>query len=108
MIKEKGIDKLEIDDPSKNFFDYIAKDEKRVARFRSAMGTSTKSLAFKSTFFVDNLPWADKSQCPGTVVDIGGAGGEVLQLGKRVTPFLKSPRRTFESLCGLGEWPFLG
>ncbi|KAI1144307.1 S-adenosyl-L-methionine-dependent methyltransferase [Hypoxylon sp. FL0543] len=88
-IKEKGIDKIEIDDPSKNFFDYIAKDENRVARFRSAMGTSTKSLAFKSTFFVDNLPWADKSQCPETVVDIGGAGGELLQLVLRTHPNVK-------------------
>ncbi|KAI1413649.1 S-adenosyl-L-methionine-dependent methyltransferase [Hypoxylon sp. FL1857] len=88
-IKEKGLDKVEIDDPSKNFFDYIAKDETRVARFRSAMGTSTKSLAFKSSFFVDNLPWADKRQCPETVVDIGGAGGEVLQLVLRTHPNVK-------------------
>lgn len=80
-IKGSGVNK-EIADPTKYFFDYIAEDEKRVARFRSAMGMSTKSLAFRSSYFVDALPWADKSQCPETVVDIGGAGGDLCHLGK--------------------------
>ncbi|KAI0377154.1 S-adenosyl-L-methionine-dependent methyltransferase [Hypomontagnella monticulosa] len=88
-IKDYGIDKEEITDPTKNFFDYIAEDEKRVGRFRSAMGLSTKSLAFKSTYFVDNLPWADKNQCPETVVDIGGAGGELCELILRTHPNVK-------------------
>ncbi|KAI1103750.1 S-adenosyl-L-methionine-dependent methyltransferase [Jackrogersella minutella] len=79
-IRVSGIGKEEITEPSKTLFDYMAEDEKRVARFRSAMGMSTKSLAFRSTFFVDNLPWTDKNKCPETVVDIGGAGGEVCQL----------------------------
>ncbi|KAI1384763.1 S-adenosyl-L-methionine-dependent methyltransferase [Hypoxylon trugodes] len=77
-VKNSGLEK-EVVDPSKSFFDCIAEDEERVARFRSAMGMSTKSLAFKSSFFVDSLPWADKSQCPETIVDIGGAGGEIAQ-----------------------------
>ncbi|KAI1454009.1 S-adenosyl-L-methionine-dependent methyltransferase [Annulohypoxylon moriforme] len=89
VIKESGIDKEEIADTSKNLFDYIAEDEKRVARFRSAMGMSTKSLAFKSSYFVDSLPWADKSQCPETVVDIGGSGGDLCHLILRTHPGVK-------------------
>ncbi|KAI2464707.1 S-adenosyl-L-methionine-dependent methyltransferase [Annulohypoxylon bovei var. microspora] len=88
-IKESGVGKEEIADPSKNFFDYIAEDEKRVTRFRSAMGMSTKSLALRSSFFVDSLPWADKNQCPETVVDIGGSGGELCQLVLRSYPHVK-------------------
>ncbi|KAI2626775.1 S-adenosyl-L-methionine-dependent methyltransferase [Hypoxylon sp. NC1633] len=88
-LKESGFSKEEITDPSKNFFDYIAEDEKRVARFRSAMGNSTKTLAYKSSYFVDNLPWADENQCPETVVDIGGAGGELCQLLLRTYPNIK-------------------
>ncbi|KAI1087125.1 S-adenosyl-L-methionine-dependent methyltransferase [Rostrohypoxylon terebratum] len=79
----------EVVDPTKNFFDYIAEDEKRVARFRSAMGMSTKSLAFRTSYFVDALPWADKSQCPETVVDIGGAGGDLCHLVLRTHPHVK-------------------
>ncbi|OTB01375.1 hypothetical protein M426DRAFT_64179 [Hypoxylon sp. CI-4A] len=79
----------EIEDPSKTYFDIIANDEKRVARFRSAMGVATKSLAFRASFFADNLPWADKNQAPATVVDIGGAGGEVLQTILRTHPNVK-------------------
>ncbi|KAI8956621.1 S-adenosyl-L-methionine-dependent methyltransferase [Daldinia sp. FL1419] len=88
-VKEMGIDKQEVEDPSKNFFDYIAEDEKRVARFRSAMGVSTKAPAFSSSYFVDTLPWANKDQCPETVVDIGGAGGEVIQRILRTYPNVK-------------------
>ncbi|KAF3059436.1 6-hydroxytryprostatin B O-methyltransferase [Daldinia childiae] len=88
-VKEMGIDREEIADPSKNFFDYIAEDERRVARFRSAMGVSTKAPAFKSSYFVDALPWVNKDQCPETVVDIGGAGGEVIQLILRTYPNIK-------------------
>ncbi|KAI0902010.1 S-adenosyl-L-methionine-dependent methyltransferase [Annulohypoxylon nitens] len=87
-IKGSGVNE-KIADPTKNFFDYIAEDEKRVARFRSAMGMSTKSLAFRSSYFVDALPWADKSQCPETVVDIGGAGGDLCHLVLRTHPHVK-------------------
>ena len=69
-----------IDDPSKGIFDYISTDEKRVARFRAAMAFSHSSPAFFASHFVNSLPWADKGQCPETVVDIGGAGGELCQL----------------------------
>lgn len=77
----KGIPSTDkIDDPSKGFFDYIANDEERVARFRGAMAFSHRSPAFFASHFVNSLPWADKDQCPQTVVDIGGAGGELSQL----------------------------
>lgn len=69
-----------IDDPSKGFFDYISTDEKRVARFRGAMAFSHSSPAFFASHFVNSLPWAAEEQCPQTVVDIGGAGGELCQL----------------------------
>lgn len=69
-----------VDDPSKGIFDYISNDEKRVARFRAAMAFSHSSPAFFASHFVNSLPWADKGQCPETVVDIGGAGGELCQL----------------------------
>ncbi|KAI1803060.1 S-adenosyl-L-methionine-dependent methyltransferase [Daldinia bambusicola] len=88
-VKEMEINKEEIADPSKNFFDYIAEDKKRVARFRSAMGVSAKAPAFTSSYFVNTLPWADKDQCPETVVDIGGAGGEVIQSILRAYPNVK-------------------
>ncbi|KAI1469283.1 S-adenosyl-L-methionine-dependent methyltransferase [Daldinia caldariorum] len=88
-VKEIGINREEIADPTKNFFDYIAEDEKRVARFRSAMGVSTKAPGFTSSYFVKTLPWADKDQCPETVVDIGGAGGEVIQSILRAYPNVK-------------------
>ncbi|OTB17791.1 hypothetical protein K445DRAFT_364828 [Daldinia sp. EC12] len=88
-VKELGINREEIADPSNNFFNYIAEDEKRVARFRSAMGVSTKAPAFTSAYFVNTLPWANKDQCPETVVDIGGAGGEVVQRILRAYPNVK-------------------
>ncbi|KAI0881999.1 S-adenosyl-L-methionine-dependent methyltransferase [Annulohypoxylon maeteangense] len=88
-VKENGINKEEISDPSKNIFDYLAEDEKRVARFRSAMGMSNKSLALRSSYFVDSLPWADKSQCPETIVDIGGSGGDLCHLVLRTHPHVK-------------------
>ncbi|KAI1212152.1 S-adenosyl-L-methionine-dependent methyltransferase [Annulohypoxylon truncatum] len=87
-IEESGINK-EIADPSKNLFDYLAEDETRVARFRSAMGISTKSLAFRSSYFVDSLPWADKDQCPETIVDIGGSGGDLCHQVLRTYPHVK-------------------
>lgn len=83
FLKESGIASQEIADPTKNFFDYIAEDEKRVARFRSAMGLSTQSAAFSSSYFIKSLPWADRSQCPETVVDIAGAGGELAEACKK-------------------------
>lgn len=82
-IKEGKVVDRDIADPSKGLFDYMADDEERVARFRSAMGVSTKSLAYRASYFIDNLPWADQNQCPGTVADIGGAGGEICQASKR-------------------------
>lgn len=85
-IKEGKVVDQEITDPSKSFFDYISEDEKRVARFRSAMGISTRSLAYRASYFTDNLPWADKNQCPESIADIGGAGGEVCQASKKL-PF---------------------
>ncbi|KAI1376873.1 S-adenosyl-L-methionine-dependent methyltransferase [Hypoxylon crocopeplum] len=88
-LEESGFAKDEVIDPSKNFFDYISEDEKRVARFRSAMGLSTKSLALSSQYFIDSVPWADKKQCPETIVDIGGAGGELCQLILRSFPDVK-------------------
>ncbi|KAI0180792.1 S-adenosyl-L-methionine-dependent methyltransferase [Hypoxylon sp. FL1284] len=89
-IKEGKVVDQEIADPRKNFFDYIADDEQRVARFRTAMGMSTKSLAYKVTYFTDSLPWANEDHCPKTVVDIGGAGGEVCQAILRSYPNVKT------------------
>ncbi|KAI1396518.1 S-adenosyl-L-methionine-dependent methyltransferase [Hypoxylon fuscum] len=89
FLKESGIASQEIADPTKNFFDYIAEDEKRVARFRSAMGLSTQSAAFSSSYFIKSLPWADRSQCPETVVDIAGAGGELAEALLRAYPSVK-------------------
>ncbi|KAI1767039.1 S-adenosyl-L-methionine-dependent methyltransferase [Hypoxylon sp. FL1150] len=88
-IKEGKIVDYEIADPSKGFWDYISHDEKRVARFRSAMGVSTRSMAYRASYFTDNLPWADKEQCPETIADIGGAGGEVCQAILRAFPNIK-------------------
>ncbi|XXG96414.1 hypothetical protein Hte_002696 [Hypoxylon texense] len=88
-IKEGRVVDWDIADPSKNLFDYIAEDEKRVARFRSAMGMSTKSLAYRASYFTDNLPWADETQCPKTIADIGGAGGEICQAILRSYPNVK-------------------
>ncbi|KAI5863290.1 S-adenosyl-L-methionine-dependent methyltransferase [Durotheca rogersii] len=85
-VREHASLQSELPDPSKSFFDLIAGDERRVARFRSAMGLSTKSAALSATHVVDNLPWADPSQCPKTIVDIGGAGGELCQLLLRSFP----------------------
>ncbi|KAI1080337.1 S-adenosyl-L-methionine-dependent methyltransferase [Whalleya microplaca] len=69
----------DVKDPSKSFFDYISSDEKRVKRFRSAMGFSLSSPAQASSHFVENLPWAKTGECPETIVDIAGAGGELCQ-----------------------------
>ncbi|KAI0594376.1 S-adenosyl-L-methionine-dependent methyltransferase [Biscogniauxia sp. FL1348] len=84
--KEAGVD-VQDPDPSKGLFDFIADDEARVARFRSAMGMAAHTPAFAHTHFVDNLPWSSSSGggggaacCPETVVDIGGAGGDLCQL----------------------------
>ncbi|KAI5921551.1 S-adenosyl-L-methionine-dependent methyltransferase [Camillea tinctor] len=66
-------------DPSKGLFDYISHDAARVARFRSAMGVAALSPAFSPTHFVERLPWSSDA-APETVVDIGGAGGELSQL----------------------------
>ncbi|KAI1491675.1 S-adenosyl-L-methionine-dependent methyltransferase [Biscogniauxia mediterranea] len=77
---------VEVQDPSKGLFDFIAGDAARVARFRTAMGMAAHSPAFAHTHFVDNLPWSSSSGaaaaccCPETVVDVGGAGGDICQL----------------------------
>ncbi|KAI1638099.1 S-adenosyl-L-methionine-dependent methyltransferase [Biscogniauxia mediterranea] len=72
----------EVQDPSKGLFDFIAGDAARVARFRTAMGMAAHSPAFAHTHLVDNLPWSSggAASCPETVVDVGGAGGEICQL----------------------------
>ncbi|KAI1318291.1 S-adenosyl-L-methionine-dependent methyltransferase [Xylariaceae sp. FL0255] len=66
-----------IKDPSKGLFDLVADDEKRVTRYRNAMGMSTRAPGYGYHFFLDTVPWSDAAQCPKTVVDIGGAGGDV-------------------------------
>ncbi len=78
----------EIEDTSKGLFDHISKDEKRVARFRTAMGVSHSTPGFSTLHFVNNLPWADKDQCPQTVIDVGGAGGELSELSTSPPPSL--------------------
>ncbi|KAI1769896.1 S-adenosyl-L-methionine-dependent methyltransferase [Hypoxylon cercidicola] len=88
-VKEGKVVDQEIADPSKSIFDYISEDEQRVARFRSVMGMSTKSLAYRASYFTDNLPWTDENQCPTTVADIGGAGGEICQAILRSYPDVK-------------------
>ncbi|KAI1498673.1 S-adenosyl-L-methionine-dependent methyltransferase [Biscogniauxia marginata] len=76
-------------DPSKGYFDLIAGDEQRVARFRTAMGVAARSPAFSSSYFVDSLPWGSSDRCPETVADIGGAGGDLCQLLLRTYPGVK-------------------
>ncbi|KAI0970508.1 S-adenosyl-L-methionine-dependent methyltransferase [Xylaria arbuscula] len=76
---EKGISNEggDIPDPSKGFFDFIADDEARVTRFRSAMGMSTRAPGYAATYFLDSVPWSDAAQCPRTIVDVAGAGGDL-------------------------------
>lgn len=81
-IKQTGVNEEDVPDPSKTYFEYMADDPERVARFRSIMGFTTKIAGFKATYFIDSVPWADKSQCPETIADVGGAGGELCQQSK--------------------------
>ncbi|KAL7626526.1 hypothetical protein AAE478_003298 [Parahypoxylon ruwenzoriense] len=106
-VQENEVFKNMVIDPSRNFFDLIADDEKRVARFRSAMGMSTKLAAYSSTYFVDNLPWADKDQCPETIADIGGAGGELCQQCKipPVIFILEHVRAVLEKVYETSAYP---
>ncbi|KAI1335820.1 S-adenosyl-L-methionine-dependent methyltransferase [Xylariaceae sp. FL0016] len=80
----------EIGDPSKGFFDFIADDEARVARFRRAMGKASASPAFSPQHFVHALPWADVTKAPRSIVDVGGAGGEVSIALLREYPAIES------------------
>ncbi|CAJ2513893.1 Uu.00g020120.m01.CDS01 [Anthostomella pinea] len=86
---EKGLSNDDFEDPSKGYFDFIADDEKRVARFRMAMGLASNSPAYSWSYFVDSLPWADSEQCPETIADIGGAGGELCHAILRKYPGVK-------------------
>jgi hypothetical protein len=76
---EKGLsnENEDIADPTKGFFDFIAGDEERLTRFRNAMGMSTRAPGYAASYFLDNVPWADAAKCPKTIVDIGGAGGDL-------------------------------
>ncbi|KAI1357803.1 S-adenosyl-L-methionine-dependent methyltransferase [Xylaria arbuscula] len=76
---ERGLsnDINNIADPTKGFFDMIASDPVRVSRFRASMDTATRAPGFAFSYFLDNVPWGDASQCPKTIVDIAGAGGDV-------------------------------
>ncbi|KAI8628312.1 S-adenosyl-L-methionine-dependent methyltransferase [Xylariaceae sp. FL1651] len=73
----KGLSNDNIDDPTKGFFDFIADDEKRVTRFRNAMGMSTRAPGYSASYFLDAVPWANSERCPKTIIDIGGAGGDL-------------------------------
>lgn len=66
-----------IADPSKGLFDLLADDGPRLARFRNTMGMSTRAPGYAVSYFLDNVPWADAGRCPRTVVDVGGAGGDL-------------------------------
>lgn len=67
----------EIADPTKGLFDFIADDPARLARFRNTMGMATRAPGYAVTYFLDNVPWADASECPRRIVDVGGAGGDL-------------------------------
>jgi len=74
---EKGLSNDHVEDPSQGFFSFIADDETRVARSRNAMGMATRAPGYAASYFLDNVPWSTQQQCPKTVVDIGGAGGDL-------------------------------
>ncbi|KAI0003509.1 S-adenosyl-L-methionine-dependent methyltransferase [Xylariaceae sp. FL0662B] len=72
---QAGLSETDVADPTKGFFDYIANDQERVARFHRAMGFSFATPAFASSHFVENLAWANGGECPETIVDIAGSSG---------------------------------
>ncbi|KAI0813815.1 S-adenosyl-L-methionine-dependent methyltransferase [Xylaria sp. FL0064] len=74
---QRGLSNDKIDDPSKGFFDLIADDPVRLTRFRNSMGMSTRAPGYAASYFLDNVPWGDAAQCPKTIVDIAGAGGDL-------------------------------
>ncbi|KAI1150661.1 S-adenosyl-L-methionine-dependent methyltransferase [Nemania diffusa] len=74
---ERGLSNDVVPDPSKGFFDFISDDAARLARFRNTMGMSTRAPGYAATYFLDNVPWADAGRCPKSIVDIGGAGGDL-------------------------------
>ncbi|KAI0538446.1 S-adenosyl-L-methionine-dependent methyltransferase [Xylaria digitata] len=74
---ERGISNDEIADPTKGFFDFIADDPARLTRFRNTMGMSTRAPGYAAEYFLDNVPWGDSAQCPKTIVDVAGAGGDL-------------------------------
>ncbi|KAI0437378.1 S-adenosyl-L-methionine-dependent methyltransferase [Xylaria telfairii] len=87
---ERGLSKDNIEDPSKGLFDLIADDEPRLTRFRNAMGMSTRAPGYAVRYFLDNIPWDDAAKCPKTIVDIGGAGGDLSKQILRRYPGVQS------------------
>lgn len=73
----KGLSNDDVADPTKGFFDFIADDPERLARFRNTMGMSTRAPGYAVSYFLDSVPWGDAGLCPRRIVDIGGAGGDL-------------------------------
>ncbi|KAI1746945.1 S-adenosyl-L-methionine-dependent methyltransferase [Xylaria castorea] len=74
---ERGLSNENIEDPSRGIFDIIADDPPRLTRFRNTMGMATRAPGYSVEYFLDSVPWDDAARCPKSIVDIGGAGGDL-------------------------------
>ncbi|KAL4741673.1 O-methyltransferase-domain-containing protein [Aspergillus similis] len=86
------------DDPSKSgymvahnasepsFYLHLAKDPEKIRRFANCMSQATAGPQWSLHYLTDYFPW--ESLGPGTVVDVGGAGGQAALAIARKAPRL--------------------